>query len=579
MKLYAILCLGVLCAMGARAQYDCFGVPAGSDTYDACGVCGGTDLVPRLDPCGVCLGNSSCCNNTGVAVYDPTYPSYCCDCDNQTCGVGCMGIVFLDLNITEFVCHMQDGTDDEFIILGKYIDHTGAINTSCTVMEANCQGQPGGGLFLYTDEVCNGIDDNCDGTIDVNTTGSGGHQLCDHAGICQWGLVDCGGFSGLYCEPRINQPALVTGVCVNSTTTGCHEFKNDTCDACAVEYDDMDQRMAYHTTIAMRYLPNYASVRVFPSAVCSHAYFKLNLDGIFETNDETVSEYMTGVFASDYLLQDVEVGHSYTNVWAKTSTETTLTSTTTTSNGHLTVMHVLQKEQKQYGVGTRNFTVPEDYVKSAYTLTNWSVVHLSHFLLLRLRVYHRAGVLLSPAPKADLSEIYFLDGNIQATWYTQPDYEDTAGQAQNVILYLRRTAPTITTLFVFMPVENVAGLQTFVYDPHMVLRWVPEEAATATSAPPAAAEAKPLPWWAILLIVLASVVVFFGCVGLIIGMTTGAGSGRAMARRQSGRAAAYEIVSEDDADDDGQLAPVTASASLFRARRTLQDEGNELKEI
>ncbi|MGB0648096.1 MAG: right-handed parallel beta-helix repeat-containing protein, partial [Bradymonadia bacterium] len=63
-----------------------------------------------------------------------------------------------------------------------------------------------------TDEVCDGLDNDCDGTADEGNPEGGDECVTGHAGLCAMGTLNCGDLGRLECQPTV-APGAIEEVC------------------------------------------------------------------------------------------------------------------------------------------------------------------------------------------------------------------------------------------------------------------------------------------------------------------------------------------------------------------------------
>jgi hypothetical protein len=157
--------------------------PIGSPTWRVgdCPVCQATDLT--------CNGLDEDCNGT----VDDGQPERCDGLDNDC-----------DTNI-----------DDGFGIGGACdgIGQCGAGIQECAAPDqTRCSTDPGGSQSQAGSEVCNGLDDDCDGSTDEGlATGA----PCDGMGQCGMGVLECNGAGGVQCstEPGGSSNQAISELC------------------------------------------------------------------------------------------------------------------------------------------------------------------------------------------------------------------------------------------------------------------------------------------------------------------------------------------------------------------------------
>ena len=112
-----------------------------------------------------------------------------------------------------------DGQIDDQVVRACYDgpDGSAGVGRCLTGVETCVAGLFGAcwGQVLPIGELCNGIDDDCDGVIDDDPAGVGAICPTDLDGICSTGVRQCGGAEGLLCIPNI-EPGERVEVCNNA---------------------------------------------------------------------------------------------------------------------------------------------------------------------------------------------------------------------------------------------------------------------------------------------------------------------------------------------------------------------------
>src|SRR5690606_14284659 len=75
-----------------------------------------------------------------------------------------------------------------------------------------CSTMPGGSADASQPEVCNGVADDCDGTPDQGGPGAGVSCSTGLAGVCASGTTECRGADGIVCAPSVT-PGSVPEMC------------------------------------------------------------------------------------------------------------------------------------------------------------------------------------------------------------------------------------------------------------------------------------------------------------------------------------------------------------------------------
>lgn len=161
---------------------DCRGIPNGGATIDQCGICGGDNSscsdclgIPngkaKLDFCGICDGDGSSCIDCFGELNGLAKEDACgvCGGDNSSCA-DCKGVPYG--NATLDVCGVCGGDGSSCIDCNGTLGGDVISGTPCKassfgacaegVLDDNCKCRPS----LPSTEVCDEVDNDCDGQID-----------------------------------------------------------------------------------------------------------------------------------------------------------------------------------------------------------------------------------------------------------------------------------------------------------------------------------------------------------------------------------------------------------------------------
>jgi putative metal-binding protein len=171
------------------------------------GSCTG-DVTPQVE---VCDGNDNDCNgqtdegNPGGGGACPTGLLGVCGAGAYQCSGGMLACAQVNQPSAE-VCNGLDddcdGATDEGDPGGGGACNTGQLGL-CAPGSFHCQGGILGCFANVTPapEICNGLDDDCDGPVDEGNPGGGGACGTGQLGVCAAGTLTCLG-SGLACVPN-----------------------------------------------------------------------------------------------------------------------------------------------------------------------------------------------------------------------------------------------------------------------------------------------------------------------------------------------------------------------------------------
>jgi hypothetical protein len=136
---------------------------------------------------GVCAAGVTQCSSGGLSCQQSVQPSeeICDAMDND-----CNGVV--DETFPELGAACSDGQPGICAGTGTFVCDVSKTATTCSITK------PGS---TPTAETCNGLDDNCDGTIDEGNPGGGAACDTGQPGVCAAGTVTCVS-AALTCKPN-----------------------------------------------------------------------------------------------------------------------------------------------------------------------------------------------------------------------------------------------------------------------------------------------------------------------------------------------------------------------------------------
>ncbi|MCX4246884.1 MopE-related protein [Paraliomyxa miuraensis] len=215
-------------------------VATGNDSADS------ADTAASADSGGTCTPSDEMCNgldddcdgeidngNPGGAEACNTGMPGVCSTGTSVCEAGAIACI-ADVAPSPELC---DGLDND--CNGQADDGNpdagGACNTGMPGVCADGTGScAGGGLECIPDtaasnEVCDGLDNDCDGQVDDGNPGGGGGCSTGMPGICSSGTQQCTG-GALSCQQN-NAP--VAEICANGLDDDCDGAIDDGCNNCA----------------------------------------------------------------------------------------------------------------------------------------------------------------------------------------------------------------------------------------------------------------------------------------------------------------------------------------------------------
>jgi hypothetical protein len=166
-------------------------------------------------------GTGAACAGGGLGVCEPAAIS--CGLANGSYEIGCFPLVPASPELCDGLDNNCDGQVDDNDPEGGLDCDTGELGVCgvgvlhCVDAVVQCIGQ-----FAAYPEDCNGLDDNCDGQIDEGDPGAGQFCYTGLAGICETGITSCANGS-LAC----NQDSLPTVESCNDLDDDCNGQVDD----------------------------------------------------------------------------------------------------------------------------------------------------------------------------------------------------------------------------------------------------------------------------------------------------------------------------------------------------------------
>lgn len=200
--------------------------------------CSSIDLASTDGPPGACDGRDNDCDGAadeGCACESGTSRDCgtdegACSEGTQACSSGTLGDCVGDVTPVTETCNGEDDdcdgdTDENFSVgdacrgrgecgvdtPGTPADEGAGVIECATTTTARCSVNPGGLSDQSSAELCNGLDDDCDGTADegIGALGNVG-TVCTLPGVCRDGTVECNGLLQTRCS---SISAAVAEVC------------------------------------------------------------------------------------------------------------------------------------------------------------------------------------------------------------------------------------------------------------------------------------------------------------------------------------------------------------------------------
>ncbi len=143
------------------------------------------------------VSSSTDCNDSNAAIH-PGATEVCNGIDDN-----CNGLVDDGLaTVTYYQDADGDGYGNASTAVNRCSQPTGYVTSSTDCNDSSAAIHPGAA------EVCNGVDDNCNGSVDEGNPGGGGNCTTGKVGVCAAGTVACSG-GALVCNQNVAASAEV----------------------------------------------------------------------------------------------------------------------------------------------------------------------------------------------------------------------------------------------------------------------------------------------------------------------------------------------------------------------------------